>query len=117
MVNRGSGTIIATSATAAMRGNKNQHSHAAAMGARRLFCQTLNDEFASQGIHVAHVIVDGMVDAPDTLGKILGPELFEELRTKKGKSNAVKYFVLKNAIERDIYKFGICFTRTKFNED
>ena len=87
MVNRGSGTIIATSATAAMRGNKNQHSHAAAMGARRLFCQTLNDEFASQGIHVAHVIVDGMVDAPDTLGKILGPELFEELRTKKGNSN------------------------------
>ena len=32
MTERGSGTIIVTSATAAMRGNKTQHSHAAAMG-------------------------------------------------------------------------------------
>ena len=89
MAERGKGTIIATSATAAMRGNKNQHSHASAMGARRLLCQTLNDEFAKQGIHIAHVIVDGMVDAPDTLGKILGPELFKELRKTKGSKDGL----------------------------
>ena len=53
-----------------MRGNKPTFS-CCCDGARRLFCQTLNDEFASQGIHVAHVIVDGMVDAPDALGKYL----------------------------------------------
>ena len=38
-------------------------------------------------------------------------------RPKKGKSNSTKYFILKNALERDIYKFGICFTKTKFNND
>ena len=73
-----------TSATAAVRGNAGQHSHAAAMGGRRMLCQTLNAEFARKGIHVAHVLVDGMVDAPDTLGKMLGAELFQELRGKRG---------------------------------
>ena len=84
MVRRGSGTLLVTSATAAMRGNKNQHSHATAMGGRRMLCQTLNAEFASQGIHIAHVVVDGMVDAPDTLGKMLGEEMFQKLRETKG---------------------------------
>ncbi len=84
MEDRSSGTFLVTSATAAMRGNKNQHSHAAAMGGRRLLCQTLNAEFAPKGIHVAHIVVDGMVDAPDTLGKMLGEELFQQLRETKG---------------------------------
>ena len=81
---RGKGVILVTSATAAVRGNAGQHSHAAAMGGRRMLCQTLNAEFARKGIHVAHVLVDGMVDAPDTLGKMLGAELFQELRGKRG---------------------------------
>ena len=84
MVERGRGTILVTSATAAVRGNAGQHAHAAAMGARRMLCQTLNAEFASQGVHVAHILVDGAVDAPDTLGKILGSEKFAELRATKG---------------------------------
>ncbi|MEM6794047.1 MAG: SDR family NAD(P)-dependent oxidoreductase, partial [Acidobacteriota bacterium] len=49
MVERGRGNLIATSATAAFRGNRGQHSHAAAMGGRRLLCQTLNAEFGPQG--------------------------------------------------------------------
>ena len=84
MEDRTRGTFLVTSATAAMRGNKNQHSHAAAMGGRRMLCQTLNAEFASKGIHVAHIVVDGMVDAPDTLGKMLGEDLFQQLRETKG---------------------------------
>lgn len=84
MVERGSGTLLVTSATAAFRGSAGQHSHAAAMGGRRMLCQTLNAEFASQGIHIAHILIDGAVDAPDTLGKILGPEKFQELREARG---------------------------------
>ncbi len=84
MEKRGKGTIIVTSATAAMRGNKGQHSHAAAMGGRRMLCQSLNAEFAPKNIHVAHVIIDGAVDAPDTLGKMLGPEGFQKLRETQG---------------------------------
>ena len=84
MEQRGSGTLLVTSATAAMRGNKNQHSHATAMGGRRMLCQTLNAEFAPKGIHVAHIVIDGMVDAPDTLGKMLGKEVFQQLRESRG---------------------------------
>ena len=84
MEKRGKGTILVTSATAAMRGNKTQHSHASAMGGRRMLCQSLNAEFASKGIHVVHIVVDGAVDAPDTLGKILGPEKYQALRETKG---------------------------------
>jgi NAD(P)-dependent dehydrogenase (short-subunit alcohol dehydrogenase family) len=81
---RGKGTILVTSATAAVRGNSGQHSHAAAMGGRRMLCQSLNAEFGSKGIHVAHIIIDGAVDAPDTLGRMLGPEKFQELRETRG---------------------------------
>ncbi len=84
MLERGHGTILVTSATAAMRGNAGQHSHAAAMAGRRMLCQTLNAEYAAQGIHIAHIVVDGAVDAPDTLGKMLGPETFQKLRETRG---------------------------------
>jgi len=84
MQSRGKGTILVTSSTAAMRGNGGQHSHAAAMGGRRMLCQSLNAEFASKGIHVAHIVIDGAVDAPDTLGKMLGPERFQQLRETRG---------------------------------
>jgi len=84
MEERGKGTILVTSATAAMRGNKTQHSHASAMAGRRMLCQSLNAEFSSKGIHVAHIIIDGAVDAPDTLGKMLGPEMYKQLRETRG---------------------------------
>jgi NAD(P)-dependent dehydrogenase (short-subunit alcohol dehydrogenase family) len=84
MEERGKGVIMVTSATAAVRGNAGQHSHAAAMGGRRMLCQTLNAQFSRKGIHVAHVLIDGMVDAPDTLGKMLGAEVFQELRSERG---------------------------------
>ena len=84
MEQRGKGTILVTSATAAVRGNAGQHSHAAAMGGRRMLCQSLNAQYASKGIHVAHILIDGAVDAPDTLGKMLGAENFQKLRDAKG---------------------------------
>jgi NAD(P)-dependent dehydrogenase (short-subunit alcohol dehydrogenase family) len=84
MAERGSGNILVTSATAAVRGNSGQHAHAAAVGGRRMLCQSLNAELAPQGIHVVHILVDGPVDAPDTLGKLLGEEAFQKLREERG---------------------------------
>ena len=84
MEERGKGVILVTSATAAVRGNSGQHSHTAAMAGRRMLCQSLNAEFSPKGIHVAHILIDGAVDAPDTLGKMLGPERFQQLRETRG---------------------------------
>eukprot|EP00903_Cladosiphon_okamuranus_P002962 g2960.t1 len=57
MEERGSGKIIVTSATAAVRGNKGQHSHAAAMGGRRMLCQTLNAQYAPKGAGMQRLIL------------------------------------------------------------
>ena len=84
MEKRGKGTILVTASTAAMRGNAGQHSHAAAMAGRRMLCQTLNAELSAKGIHVVHIVIDGMVDAPDTLGRMLGPDAFRKLREDRG---------------------------------
>lgn len=54
------------------------------MGCRRMLCQSLNAEFGPRGVHVVHVIIGGAVDAPDTLGKMLGAERFEALRASRG---------------------------------
>ncbi|WP_298309074.1 SDR family NAD(P)-dependent oxidoreductase [uncultured Erythrobacter sp.] len=83
------GTLLVTSATAAVRGNAGQHSHAAAMGGRRMLCQTLNAEFGPQGVHIAHIVVDGSVNAPDTLGKLLGDK-FEAYKALKGNEGVVE---------------------------
>ncbi|MEP3421604.1 MAG: SDR family NAD(P)-dependent oxidoreductase [Erythrobacter sp.] len=82
------GTLLVTSATSAVRGNAGQHSHAAAMGGRRMLCQTLNAEYSPKGIHVAHVVVDGAVDAPDTLGKLLGDK-FDAFKASKGDEGVI----------------------------
>ena len=84
MAERGRGAILVTSSTAAVRGNEGQHSHAASMAGRRMLCQTLNAEFGPRGVHIAHILIDGAVDAPDTLGKMLGPEKFRALRESRG---------------------------------
>ena len=58
MEKRGKGTILVTSSTASVRGNRGQHSHASAMGGRRMLCQSLNAELGPKNIHVAHFIVE-----------------------------------------------------------
>ncbi|MEO1613969.1 MAG: SDR family oxidoreductase, partial [Pseudomonadota bacterium] len=89
MVERGRGTFLVTSSTAAVRGNAGQHSHAAAMGGRRMLCQTLNAEFGPKGVHIAHIVIDGAVDAPDTLGKMLGEDGFAKLRETVGANDGL----------------------------
>ena len=79
MVARGNGTLIYTSSTAAYRGNAGQHAHTAAMGARRTLTQSISAELAPKGIHVCHVNLDGPVDAPETIGRLM-PDAFAEMQ-------------------------------------
>ena len=81
---RGGGKILVTSATSAMRGNAGQHAHAAAIGGRRLLCQSLNAELSVKGIHICHIYIDAAIEAPDTIGKLLGPELYQKLLEERG---------------------------------
>ncbi|MBU1348069.1 MAG: SDR family NAD(P)-dependent oxidoreductase [Alphaproteobacteria bacterium] len=59
---RAKGSILFTGATASMRGGAGFSAFASAKAALRQLAQSLAREMGPQGIHVAHVIVDGMID-------------------------------------------------------
>lgn len=60
----GSGTILFTGATASLRGSAKFGSFAASKCSVRAMAQSLAKELSPEGIHVAHIIVDSMVDMP-----------------------------------------------------
>lgn len=62
MVQRQSGTIIFTGATASIRGGSGYAAFAGAKGALRMLAQSVARELGPQNIHVAHVIIDGGID-------------------------------------------------------
>jgi NAD(P)-dependent dehydrogenase (short-subunit alcohol dehydrogenase family) len=62
MLARRAGTILFTGASGSLRGSANFSPFAAAKGALRMTAQSVAREFGPQGIHVAHVIVDGVID-------------------------------------------------------
>ena len=64
MVPRGHGTILFTGATASLRGANHFAAFAAAKGGVRLVAQSMARELGPKGIHVASVIIDGMIDSP-----------------------------------------------------
>jgi NAD(P)-dependent dehydrogenase (short-subunit alcohol dehydrogenase family) len=59
---KGSGSLFFTSATAAWRGRANFAAFAAAKGATRNMAQAVAKELGPKGVHVASLIVDGVVD-------------------------------------------------------
>lgn len=60
---RARGSVIFTGATASLRGGAGFSAFAAAKMALRAFAQSLAREFGPQGIHVAHVVIDGVIDS------------------------------------------------------
>ena len=62
MVDAGGGTLIVSGATASLRGGKNFAAFSAAKAALRALTQSLAREYGPKGIHIAHVILDGIVD-------------------------------------------------------
>jgi NAD(P)-dependent dehydrogenase (short-subunit alcohol dehydrogenase family) len=61
MLPRGRGTILFTGATASMRGASQFAAFAAAKGGLRQVAQSMARELGPQNIHVAHVVIDGVI--------------------------------------------------------
>lgn len=72
MITSGSGTVIFTGATASLRGGARFAAFASAKFALRGLAQSLAREYGPKGVHVAHVVIDGLIDAPQTLQRF-GP--------------------------------------------
>ena len=58
------------------------------MGGRRALCQSLNAEYIQRYSYIAHILIDGAVDAPDTLGKMLDLRSLKNCATR-GRENDV----------------------------
>ncbi len=61
LLEQGAGTLLFTGATGSLRGAARFSPFAAAKGALRMMVQSLAREFGPKGIHVAHVIIDGVI--------------------------------------------------------
>jgi NAD(P)-dependent dehydrogenase (short-subunit alcohol dehydrogenase family) len=62
MVPRGRGAILFTGATASVRGREGYSAFAAAKHGLRALAQSMARELGPQGVHVAHVVIDGAID-------------------------------------------------------
>ena len=62
MTPRQRGTLLFTGATASLRGGKGFAAFAGAKHALRALAQSMARELAPEGIHVAHVVIDGAID-------------------------------------------------------
>lgn len=63
MVPRGRGTILFTGATASVRGGAGYSAFAGAKFALRALAQSMARELGPDGVHVAHIVIDGMIDS------------------------------------------------------
>jgi NAD(P)-dependent dehydrogenase (short-subunit alcohol dehydrogenase family) len=64
MVEAGRGTVLLTGATAALRGSARFSALAVGKFGLRALAQSMAREFGPQGVHVAHVVIDGQIDTP-----------------------------------------------------
>ena len=69
MVSRGRGTIIFTGATASLRGGAGFAAFAGAKFGLRALSQSMARELGPKGVHVAHVVIDGMIDSEAVRGR------------------------------------------------
>ncbi|MDE0694218.1 MAG: SDR family NAD(P)-dependent oxidoreductase [Boseongicola sp.] len=72
---RGQGTILFTGASASMRGSSGFAAFAGGKHALRALAQSMARELGPEGVHVAHVIIDGLID--NSNARELFPEMFE----------------------------------------
>ena len=66
MLKAGAGAIVVTGATASLRGGAMTAAFAPAKAAQRSLAQAMAKSLGPKGIHVALVIVDGVIDIPRT---------------------------------------------------
>ncbi len=66
MLPRGRGSLLFTGATASVRGAAGFAAFAGGKAALRALAQSMARELGPQGLHVAHVVIDGMIDTAFT---------------------------------------------------
>ena len=80
MVKRGSGSIIVTGNTGALRGSPNFVGWSPSKAGQRILSEALARDLGPQGIHVAYIVVDALIDMP--FARRNRPQLSDEAYAK-----------------------------------
>jgi NAD(P)-dependent dehydrogenase (short-subunit alcohol dehydrogenase family) len=86
MIAAGRGTILVTGATASLRGGAAFAAFASAKAGQRALAQSMSRLLGPKGVHVAYVVIDGVIDMPRTRefmanapkGSFLSPDAIAE---------------------------------------
>jgi len=70
MAQQGQGNIVVIGATGSLRGGAGFSAFAVGKAGQRMLAQSLAREFGPQGVHVAHVVIDGVVDNPRSRARL-----------------------------------------------
>ena len=87
----GGGTLLFTGATASVRARPPFTAFASAKAALRALAHGMAREFGTQGLHVGHVIIDGLIDG-DQLN-----QRFPELKEQKGEDGMLNLDAIADA--------------------
>lgn len=64
MIRAGSGTILVTGNTSAVRGKANYAGFAPTKAAQRILSESIARELGHRGVHVAYLLIDAVIDVP-----------------------------------------------------
>lgn len=110
MSERGSGSIIVSGATAALRGNVWTTAFAASKSAQRNLAQSLAKQLGPQGVHVAYIVIDGVIDTEETRTSFAPDEPDEFFMNPKNIAEAALMLAQQHksawTFEQDLRPFG-----------
>ena len=107
LVNNNGGSLIFTGATASLRSKPPFTAFASAKSAERSLAQGLAKEFGSKGVHVANVIIDGIIDGDKV--NLRFPE-FAASKGEEGKLNIAHIadnFLMRHNQKRSTWSFEL----------
>ena len=107
MAERGQGTFIFTGATASVRGAAGFSAFSSAKAGLRNLAQAAAREFGPKNVHVAHVIVDGMIDSNFIRENIPGVDALREQDRILNPDHIAQNYVNLHRQPRDAWTFEL----------
>ena len=94
MIDAGAGAIVATGNTSALRGKADFAGFAPTKAAQRILAESMARHLGPQGVHVAYVVIDAVIDLPWTR---------QMMHARLGHEAADDFFIRPQAIADEIW--------------
>jgi len=94
MIEAGAGAIVATGNTSALRGKTDFAGFAPTKAAQRILAESMARHLGPQGVHVAYVVIDAVIDLPWTR---------QMMQARLGREPADDFFITPQAIADEVW--------------